>query len=142
RGLAFRATASEGRYSDRNNRRYALASLTWQPALPGKPGLRLETDWLDYAESSPDYSSPAHYGRVRPGVTWEPRLSDSLRLTLLGEVSLVCESRKWGSGVHAGLRWNRGQALDCGVEWMRYEIPGAQSTWSGSGIKVDLRARF
>ncbi|MEK0447591.1 MAG: hypothetical protein RLZZ399_2912, partial [Verrucomicrobiota bacterium] len=41
RGLAFRATASEGRYSDRNNRRYALASLTWQPALPGKPGLRL-----------------------------------------------------------------------------------------------------
>src|SRR5688572_4415035 len=56
-------TASTADYSDGNTRRFGLASLAWYLALPASPIVRLEYEWLDFAEQTRDYSSPDNYAR-------------------------------------------------------------------------------
>ena len=104
--------------------------------------LRLETEWIDYAVQSSAYSSPRNYTRVRPAFDFSPRLTDWLTLDLHTELSYVCDPGGWGTGLTAGVRFNKGDALEFGGGYMKYDIPGGQSTWSGSGFKADLKWRF
>lgn len=140
--VLFSATGSRGDYSDGNVRKAFLGGVHWYAPVYGAPVARMELEAIEYAFSSPGYSSPRSYKRVRPGVDWGPRLTDWLRLDLHGELSYVCGIGDWGTGFSAGLRFNKGETLDFGGGFMKYEIPGGQSTWSGRGVKADLTWRF
>ena len=140
--VLFSATGSRGDYSDGNVRKAFLGGVHWYAPMYGAPVARMELEAIEYAFSSPGYSSPGSYKRVRPGVDWGPRLADWLRLDLHGELSYVCGIGDWGTGFSAGLRFNKGETLDFGGGFMKYEIPGGQSTWSGRGVKADLTWRF
>lgn len=142
RSLAASVTASTADYSDGNTRRAALASLAWYAPLPASPVVRLEYEWLDFAERTPAYSSPENYGRFRPVLEFAPRLTDWLKLEFHGELSYVFDEREWGTGITAGPRFNVGDWFDLGFNYMRYEIPGGQSTWSGEGFKIEFAGLF
>lgn len=140
--VLFSATASRGEYSDGNIRKAFLGGAHWYAPVYGAPVARVDLEAIDYAFSSPAYSSPGSYTRVRPGVDWGPRVTDWLRLDLHGELSYVCGLGDWGTGFSAGLRCNMGEKLDFGGGYMKYEIPGGQSTWSGRGVRADFTWRF
>ena len=140
--LLFNISGSRADYADGNVRKRMLAGLSWYSRWKGAPVMRLEAEWIDYAFETDRYSSPGSYTRLRPSIDWSPHLNNKLRLELHSELSYVCDVGKWGTGLTAGLRFNRGEALDAGGSYMKYEIPGGQSTWSGSGFKVDLNWRF
>lgn len=142
RTVALDLTGSTADYSDGNTRRFALASLAWYLTLPASPVLRLEYEWLDFDERSADYSSPENYARVRPVIEFSPRLTRWLKLEFHGELSYVFDEREWGTGFTVGPRFQAGDSFDLGVAYMKYEIPGGQTTWSGDGFKVDLSWRF
>lgn len=142
KSVLFSVSASTAEYSDDNLRRFALVSLGWTAPLPGAPVVRLEYEWLDYERKTSAYSSPDNYARFRPVLEFTPRLTDWLKLELHGELSYVFEEEEWGTGVTAGVRVNKGDSIDLGIGYMKYEIPGGQTSWSGEGFKVDLSARF
>lgn len=140
--ISISATASRGEYTDDNIRRSALASVSWYVPVPTSPILRLEYEWLDYERRTSAYSSPDNYTRFRPLLEWSPRLTDWMKIELLGELSYVFDEEQWGSGFTAGIRFNKQEDFNLGVSYMEYEIPGGQTTWSGSGFKVDLTGKF
>ena len=142
KAVVLSATASEATYSDDNIRRSALASVSWHVPLPGAPVLRLEYEYLDYERRTSAYSSPDHYARLRPVLELAPRLTGWLKLELHGELSYVFDEEAWGTGYTAGVRLNRGDAFDLGISYLKYAIPGGQTTWSGSGFKVEFAGRF
>ena len=142
KAVVLSATASEATYSDDNIRRSALASVSWHVPLPAAPVLRLEYEWLDYERRTSAYSSPDHYARLRPVIELAPRLTDWLKLELHGELSYVFDEEAWGTGYTVGVRLNRGDAFDLGISYLKYAIPGGQTTWSGSGFKVEFAGRF
>jgi len=140
--VAFSATGSQARYSDGNTRRAALLSGSWYIPLPASPVARVEYEWLDYDHHTSAYSSPHDYARLRPVLELSPRLTDWLKVELHGELSYVFDEQQWGYGFTTGLRANKGDSLELGASYMKYEIPGGQTIWSGSGFKVDCVARF
>ncbi len=140
--ILLSATATTAEFSDDNTRRSALLSLGWSVPLPASPVVKLEYEWLDYDRRTSAYSSPQNYGRFRPVLEISPRLTDWLKVELHGELSYVTDESEWGTGYTAGLRLNKGETMDLGASYMRYEIPGGQTTWSGDGFKVDFSARF
>ncbi len=140
--LVLSATASQSRYSDDNTRQSALASASWYVPLWGSPVVRMEYEWLNYDRNTAAYSSPDNYARFRPVLDFSPRLTDWLKIELHGELSYVFDEEEWGTGFTAGVRVNKGDRFDLGVGYMEYEIPGGQTTWSGSGFKIDLTGRF
>jgi tetratricopeptide (TPR) repeat protein len=142
KSIALSATASQSRYSDDNTRQSALASASWYVPLWGSPVVRMEYEWLNYDRNTSAYSSPDNYARFRPVLEFSPRLTDWLKIELHGELSYVFDEEQWGTGFTAGVRVNKGDSFDLGLGYMEYEIPGGQTTWSGSGWKVDLTARF
>jgi Flp pilus assembly protein TadD len=135
-------TASTAEYSDGNTRRSALASIGWYVPVVTSPVLRLEYEWLDFDERTPDYSSPENYGRLRPVFELTPKITDWLALEVHGELDYVFDESEWGYGVTVGPRMYAGDWLNVGFMYMKYEIPGGQTTWSGEGFKVDLTYRF
>jgi tetratricopeptide (TPR) repeat protein len=142
RNFAVSVSATTAEYSDGNMRRSALASVAWYAPLPASPVVRLEYEWLDFDERTPAYSSPQNYGRFRPVLEIAPRLTDWLKLEFHGELSYVFDERDWGTGFTIGPRFNAGDTFDLGLSYMKYEIPGGQTTWSGEGFKADLSLRF
>jgi tetratricopeptide (TPR) repeat protein len=142
RSISAGFTASTSNYSDGNTRRSALASLAWRVPLPTSPVVRLEYEWLDFEDRTSAYSSPQSYARVRPVLEFTPRITDWLKLEFHGELSYVFDEHEWGTGFTVGPRFTAGDRFDLGASYMKYEIPGGQTTWSGQGFKVDLSARF
>ena len=137
-----RFTATSGDYSDGNTRQDILAGIGWRMPLPTSPVIRLEYEWLNYDEHSSNYSSPQNYGRFRPVLEITPQLTKWLQLELHGELSYVANEHEWGNGFTVGPRIKLGDRLDFGAAYMKYEVPGGQTTWSGEGFKVDLWWRF
>jgi hypothetical protein len=134
--------ASDGEYSDGNSRHFALASLAWFLPLRFAPVLRLEYQFLDFAQHTPDYSSPDNYTLLRPVLELTPEITKWLSLEFHGELPYVFDEESWGSGITVGPRVRIGDSFTAGASYLHYEIPGGQTNWSGNGFKVDCSFRF
>ncbi len=151
-GVNFRPTrqvqasfeASHGEYSDGNTRRFGLASLAWWVPAPARlaPVLRVEYQYLDFADHTSAYSSPDNYTLIRPVLEIAPQLTTWLSLEFHGELPYIFDEEQWGAGLTAGPRFRAGDWLSAGFSYLRYEIPGGQTNWSGQGFKVDVSVRF
>ena len=134
--------ASTADYSDGNTRRSALASLAYYTAFPAAPVCRLEYEWLDFDEQKSGYSSPGNYALLRPVLEFTPRITDWLKIEFHGEFPYVFGESEWGHGIITGPRFTFGDGWNVGLLYLNYEIPGGQTTWSGSGFKAEFSGRF
>ncbi len=135
-------TASSAEYSDGNTRRFALASVSYLVSEKFSTTAKLEYEWLDFDRHEAAYSSPENYTLLRPAIEASPRLTDWLRLQFRGELIYVFDEKSWGTGLAVGPRFNVSDRCEFGFQYLRYEIPGFQTNYSGEGFKIDLSCRF
>lgn len=135
-------TATNADFSDGNTRHFVLATLAHYLPLWASPVLKLEYEWLDYAFQTSQYSSPQNYSLLRPVLELSPQITKWLSIDFRGELPYVFDEQQWGTGLVVGPRITLGDWLNISVQYFNYQIPGGQSTWSGSGFKAQVSGRF
>ncbi|HEX8371740.1 MAG TPA: tetratricopeptide repeat protein [Chthoniobacterales bacterium] len=133
---------SYAEYADGNQRRQGVVAAGWRTPWSWFQRAALEYETVAFSRQTGAYSSPEHDQILRPVVQLAPRITDWLTVELRGELPYLFNEEEWGTGVSAGLRAQFSNGLKLGGTWLKYEIPGGQTMWSGEGFKVEASYRF
>jgi tetratricopeptide (TPR) repeat protein len=140
--LGINAVVSGADYSDGNRRLYSNVEASYLLLRQARVRARFQYEIIDYEFISPFYSSPEFYQILRPLIEAEPQLTRWLWVRARFEVPYVVDDARWGTGVAIGPVIRLGDRFEFFASYLRYDIPGEFTRYSGEGFKVGMTYRF